>query len=46
VTKAGEYWVSGHEVIEKDKPGRGYGVPLTAPVVINIKLRVQIIKSH
>ena len=28
VTKAGEYWFSGHEVIEKDKPGGGYGVPL------------------
>jgi len=25
---AGEYWLSGHEVIEKDKPGGGYGVPL------------------
>jgi len=25
---AGEYWFSGHEVIEKDKPGGGYGVPV------------------
>jgi photosystem II stability/assembly factor-like uncharacterized protein len=24
----GEYWFSGMEVIEKDKPGGGYGVPL------------------
>lgn len=24
----GEYWVAGFEVIEKDKPGGGYGVPL------------------
>ena len=24
----GEYWFAGHEVIEKDKPGGGYGVPL------------------
>jgi len=28
VTKADEYWFTGHEVIEKDKPGGGYGVPL------------------
>jgi Photosynthesis system II assembly factor YCF48 len=25
---AGEYWFAGMEVIEKDKPGGGYGVPL------------------
>lgn len=29
LTKHGdEYWFAGHEVIEKDRPGGGYGVPL------------------
>jgi hypothetical protein len=27
-THGGEYWFAGFEVIEKDKPGGGYGVPL------------------
>jgi len=27
-TSCGEYWFVGYEVIEKDKPGGGYGVPL------------------
>jgi photosystem II stability/assembly factor-like uncharacterized protein len=27
-THQGAYWAFGHEVIEKDKPGGGYGVPL------------------
>lgn len=26
----GKYWASGHEVIGKDKPGGGYGVPMAA----------------
>jgi hypothetical protein len=29
VARAGEFWAMGHEVIEKDKPGGGYGVALT-----------------
>jgi hypothetical protein len=28
VSHGGEYWFAGMEVIEKDKPGGGYGVPL------------------
>jgi len=28
VAHGGEYWFAGMEVIEKDKPGGGYGVPL------------------
>lgn len=28
VAHGGEYWFAGGEVIEKDKPGGGYGVPL------------------
>jgi TonB family protein len=28
VVRHGEYWAFGHEVIEKDKPGGGYGVAL------------------
>ncbi len=28
VVRNGEYWAFGHEVIEKDKPGGGYGVAL------------------
>jgi len=28
VAHGGEYWFAGVEVIEKDKPGGGYGVPL------------------
>jgi hypothetical protein len=28
VVHNGEYWAFGHEVIEKDEPGGGYGVPL------------------
>ena len=26
----GKYWASGHEVVGKDKPGGGYGVPMAA----------------